>query len=165
VFLLTLKYQLTKLTLVWILAALLPIPERPHWRRTMPGQQVGDEQVMTDHFDPQDVTQFRNARWRRTANRFMSLTGLFVIAAVVRRSRIDMLTMVLMLRADSLRCGRHALSLMNWYHILVSHIFDNAQGAFAWFPFACNFGFHDTPNIGRDEGRREMYVCEACIRL
>jgi len=64
-------------------AAFLPLPARPQWRQKTELEHMPEEEATVDLFNSVEVTRWQKARWWRNLNRFMSVAGVFVIAAVV----------------------------------------------------------------------------------
>lgn len=67
-----------------MVAAFLPLPPRPHFEQSVTdaahpelAEEVGDALLQ------EDIKKWQKARWWRNVNRFMSFTGLCVIATIV----------------------------------------------------------------------------------
>ncbi|KAL8744646.1 MAG: hypothetical protein Q9190_003129 [Brigantiaea leucoxantha] len=73
----------------WFIASFVPLPRKPPIEEILsPGQ----ENISTDlekRFSVVDEARHENARWWRNLNRFMSLVGILIIAAIVSYSRSD----------------------------------------------------------------------------
>lgn len=67
-----------------MVAACLPLPPRPYMQQSSANAERPEmAEEVTDLFHQEDVKRWQKVRWWRNFNRFMSLTGLCVIAAVV----------------------------------------------------------------------------------
>ena len=125
--------------LAWWAASILPLPRRPRaqapemresgveeWDRADTDAAVGQsnrprlgQPVELDVFKQEEVRRHHKARWWRNMNRFMSLVGLAVVAAVVSHFLMKK-GRVLTSLIDRLRCGSNALS---WTYRLRSHTY------------------------------------------
>lgn len=67
-----------------MLASVLPIPSRPDMLQVEPSGPYDRRVTINDLFNRQEVLKYQKTRWWRNLNRWMSLTGVCVVAAVVR---------------------------------------------------------------------------------
>jgi hypothetical protein len=77
----------------WMIAAILPLPYNPmaemreHEADNSSSQLDTSNQVANNYdrrFGPIDEKRFENAKWWRNLNRWMSVVGFLIIAAIVR---------------------------------------------------------------------------------
>jgi len=76
--------------IAWMIAALLPLPSSPaldmRERDHSTSNLGGSEGLSNDYvrqFGPIDEARYESAKWWRMLNRWMSLAGLLIVAAVV----------------------------------------------------------------------------------
>ena len=66
-----------------------------------------EEEAAVDLFNSVEVTRWQKARWWRNLNRFMSVAGVFIIAAVVCIIS-SFLLFTLLITPDRMRCCRNS---------------------------------------------------------
>jgi len=106
------SYCLT-IFLAWMIASFLPLPVKPVMEMEERDHSTSNLDNSNDNhndyarrFGPMDESRYESAKWWRTLNRWMSLAGILILAAVVSSRRLFYHLALNLCKIGSTRCHR-----------------------------------------------------------